>query len=144
MVAPEAQDWGDQLKFVMGMASVDVAVLWPKNYGQFDVCYKPTSRLSQFASLGIPVVSYPFASYIDLFVSRLALSQSRVQDSRAFAEDLYEDELLYRLRARPPACFVTPCVLFRCPMQLTALPRAFWFGTCNARQLLLPAYQTVW
>ena len=68
MVTPGAQDWGDQLKFVMGMASVDVAVLWPKNYGQFDVCYKPTSRLSQFASLGIPVVSYPFGSYIDLFV----------------------------------------------------------------------------
>lgn len=70
LVAPEAQDWGDQLKYVMGMSSVDVAVLWPKNYGQFDVCYKPSSRLSQFASLGIPVVSYPFASYIDLFVSR--------------------------------------------------------------------------
>ena len=31
----------------MGMSSVDVAVLWPKNYGQFDICYKPTSRLSQ-------------------------------------------------------------------------------------------------
>ena len=52
----------------MGMGSVDLAVLWPKNYGQFDVCYKPTSRLSQFASLGIPAVAYPFASYIDIFV----------------------------------------------------------------------------
>ena len=56
----------------MGMGSVDVAVLWPKNYGQFDVCYKPTSRLSQFASLGIPVVAYPFASYIDMFVRSLS------------------------------------------------------------------------
>ncbi len=55
-------------RYVMGMGSVDLAVLWPKNYGQFDVCYKPTSRLSQFASLGIPVVAYPFASYIDMFV----------------------------------------------------------------------------
>ena len=52
----------------MGMGSVDLAVLWPKNYGQFDVCYKPTSRLGQFASLGVPVVAYPFASYIDMFV----------------------------------------------------------------------------
>ena len=52
----------------MGMGSVDLAVLWPKNYGQFDVCYKPTSRLGQFASLGIPVVAYPFASYVDMFV----------------------------------------------------------------------------
>ena len=32
------------------------------------VCYKPTSRLAQFASLGIPVVTYPFASYIDILV----------------------------------------------------------------------------
>lgn len=47
MVDPAAQDWGDQLKFVMGMSSVDLSVLWPKNYGQYDVCYKPTSRLSQ-------------------------------------------------------------------------------------------------
>ena len=52
----------------MGMASVDLVVLWPKRYSQFDVCYKPTSRLAQFASLGIPVVAYPFASYIDIFV----------------------------------------------------------------------------
>ena len=53
---------------MMGMASVDLAVLWPKHYSQYDVCYKPTSRLSQFASLGIPIVAYPFASYIDIFV----------------------------------------------------------------------------
>jgi hypothetical protein len=53
---------------MMGMGSIDLAVLWPKNYSQLDVCYKPTSRLSQFASLGIPVVAYPFASYIDMFV----------------------------------------------------------------------------
>jgi len=32
------------------------------------VCYKPTSRLAQFASLGIPLVTYPFASYIDVLV----------------------------------------------------------------------------
>ena len=55
-------------RYVMGTGSVDLAVLWPMNYGQFDVCYKPTSRLSQFASLGIPAIAYPFASYIDSFV----------------------------------------------------------------------------
>lgn len=32
------------------------------------VCYKPTSRLAYFASLGIPLVTYPFASYIDILV----------------------------------------------------------------------------
>ncbi len=32
------------------------------------VCYKPTSRLAQFASLGIPVVTYPFVSYMDVLV----------------------------------------------------------------------------
>ena len=59
----------------MGMASVDLAVLWPKHYTQYDVCYKPTSRLAQFASLGIPVVAYPFASYVDLFVRLLPCSK---------------------------------------------------------------------
>lgn len=32
------------------------------------MCYKPTSRLAYFASLGIPLVTYPFASYIDILV----------------------------------------------------------------------------
>jgi len=59
---------GAQLGWYMGFNSVDIAVLWPKGYTQFHICYKPTSRLAQFASLGIPLVTYPFASYIDILV----------------------------------------------------------------------------
>ena len=47
---------------------MDVAVIWPKVYVQFHICYKPTNRLAHFASLGIPTVVYPFASYIDILV----------------------------------------------------------------------------
>ena len=47
---------------------MDVAVIWPKAYVQFHICYKPTNRLAHFASLGIPTVVYPFASYIDILV----------------------------------------------------------------------------
>jgi hypothetical protein len=61
-------NYGAQQGWYMGFRSVDVAVLWPKGYTQFHICYKPTSRLAQFASLGIPVVTYPFASYIDVLV----------------------------------------------------------------------------
>ena len=35
---------------------------------QFHICYKPTNRLAHFASLGIPTIVYPFASYIDILV----------------------------------------------------------------------------
>jgi hypothetical protein len=61
-------NYGGQIGWYMGFKSVDVAVLWPKGYTQFHVCYKPTSRLAYFASLGIPLVTYPFASYIDILV----------------------------------------------------------------------------
>ncbi len=53
---------------MQGFSSVDVAVIWPKAYVQFHICYKPTAELAHFASLGIPTVVYPFASYLDVLV----------------------------------------------------------------------------
>ena len=47
---------------------MDVAVIWPKAYVQFHICYRPTAELAHFASLGIPTVVYPFASYLDVLV----------------------------------------------------------------------------
>ena len=77
----------------MGMASVDLAVLWSKQYCQFDVCYKPTSRLAQFASLGIPVVAYPFASYIDIFVRCSPLSAWQSQHISVGASASLEERI---------------------------------------------------
>ena len=43
-------------------------MIWPKAYVQFHICYRPTAELAHFASLGIPTVVYPFASYLDVLV----------------------------------------------------------------------------
>lgn len=67
-LAQDSADHGGQLGSYMGYAAVDVVVLWPEMYSQSHICYKPTSRLAQVASLGIPIVTYPFASYIDILV----------------------------------------------------------------------------
>lgn len=53
---------------MQGFSTVDVAVIWPKAYVQFHICYKSTAELAHFASLGIPTIVYPFASYLDVLV----------------------------------------------------------------------------
>lgn len=87
----------------MGDGEVDIVVLWPEVYSQADICYESTRRLAQFAKLGTLIVTYPFASYIDMIVEfgypLVAETLDEVKDllDRLIASPQLRQEALQRL-----------------------------------------------
>ena len=57
----------DQNKYHTGIIeSIDVAIIWPKDYSNSEIYFKPISRFMYWLSHGIPTIVYPTQSYIEV------------------------------------------------------------------------------
>ncbi|CAL6334069.1 unnamed protein product [Bathycoccus prasinos] len=57
----------DQNKYHTGVIeSVDVAIVWPKDFSNSEIYFKPITRFIHWLSHGIPTIVYPTQSYIEI------------------------------------------------------------------------------
>lgn len=57
----------DQSKYHTGeIDAVDVALIWPKDYSNSEIYFKPITRLIHWLSHGIPTIVFPTQSYIEI------------------------------------------------------------------------------
>lgn len=103
LVPVPADNGGRSNSSMQGDGEVDIVVLWPEIYSQADICYESTRRLAQFAKLGTLIVTYPFASYMDMLVEfgypLVAETLDEVKDllDRLIASPQLRQEALQRL-----------------------------------------------
>ena len=57
----------DQNKYHTGeIKTIDVAIVWPKDYSNSEVYFKPITRFIYWLSHGIPTIIYPTQSYVEI------------------------------------------------------------------------------
>lgn len=66
---PAMTDLSNEIRWYMGMRETDVAILWPREHTGHFVCQKPIFRFVFMLSLGIPTITFPIMSYLDLIVA---------------------------------------------------------------------------
>ena len=88
-IATTQNDIYDQRKYHTGeIDSIDIAIIWPKQFTDSEIYFKPITRFIYWLSHGIPTIVYPTQSYIeiaeDFDYPLVANSTSEVLDGSKF------------------------------------------------------------